>query len=207
MISPPAAVRRHPRVDPVSVTAWLVLAATGLAALVFSALDTPPAARAPVPPPPGPGSAADAGPACPRSGIVVSVGRANAAMGLRVLAVRLTVCGGSPYTVNGRPGVRVLTSTGAPIDVDMVSVRSISMALEHVDAVPGAVTLRPGESAEALLAWRNTVTAGASPPRGARLEIAARSGAASQTVQPETEIDLGSPARLGVGPWTRADIG
>ncbi|MFE7559249.1 DUF4232 domain-containing protein [Kitasatospora sp. NPDC057500] len=159
---------------------------------------TPPAPFTPAPTTP---SAAPA-PGCSPEGLALTVGEAAAAMGLRVMPVRLTNCGTRPYTLKGHPAVRVLDAERAPLAVTVERGSAGIATLENFDAAPASLTLQPQEYAEARLVWRNTVTAGNKGPDDGRfLDLAPLPGRPRLTVP--AHLDLGTTGRLGVAPWTR----
>ncbi|MEU1668092.1 DUF4232 domain-containing protein [Streptomyces sparsogenes] len=143
-------------------------------------------------------------PTCPKSGVVVQGEEPGAAMGLRVMSLKLTNCGKRPYTLNGYPTVRVLDGDGKPLDIRVAHGSAGIATLEDFDAAPRQVTLRPGQTAVAGLAWRNTVTDATNPAvNGQALDVAPAEGSPRQTV---TElIDLGNTGKLGVSPWRALD--
>lgn len=149
-------------------------------------------------------------PPCPESGVVVRVGVEEAAMGLRVVNLDLTNCGGDPVTVNGYPALRVLGADGSPLDVLIGEGSSGIADVPAFDVPPAPVTLRHGETALSGVMWKNTNTDTSVEPRvGAQLEISAAPGWPWQDVKPGTtaaieslHIDLGTTGRLGVRAWT-----
>ncbi|MEE1823511.1 DUF4232 domain-containing protein [Streptomyces sp. BE20] len=150
--------------------------------------------------PPGPSTPA---PVCSPEGVSPAVGEVAAAMGLRVMSIRLTNCGTRSYTLNGRPGIRVLDAERAPLAVTVGSGSAGIATLENFDAAAKPVTLRPGETAEFQVAWRNTVTAGDRvADHGRFLDVAPLPGRPRLTVP--AELDLGTTGKLGVSPWTKS---
>ncbi|MFC8535229.1 DUF4232 domain-containing protein [Streptomyces sp. NPDC057249] len=145
--------------------------------------------------------------ACPPSGVRVTNDRGDAAMGLRVVGIHLANCGTTDYRLNGYPALRLLDEGRDPVSgVEILhGTTAISTGIGG-DAEPRPVTLRPGESAYANLAWRNTTTDG-DPVNAPYVEVTAKPGAEPVTVTPE--LDLGTTGRLGVSPWTKtpADAG
>ncbi|MGW1183047.1 DUF4232 domain-containing protein [Streptomyces drozdowiczii] len=142
---------------------------------------------------------------CPSSGVRITNDRGDAAMGLRVVGIHLENCGTADYHLNGYPSLRLLDEdrdavTGVKI---LDGTASISPGIGG-DAEPGPVTLHPGESARAGLAWRNTTTEG-DPVNAPYVEVTAKPGAKPVTVTPE--LDLGTTGRLGVGPWKKTPAG
>ncbi|MGQ4491326.1 DUF4232 domain-containing protein [Streptomyces sp. SAS_281] len=145
--------------------------------------------------------------ACPSSGVRVTNDRGDAAMGLRVVGIHLANCGTTDYRLNGYPALRLLDEDRDPVSgVEILhGTTAISTGIGG-DARPRPLTLRPGESAYASLAWRNTTTDG-DPVNAPYVEVTAKPGAKPVTVTPE--LDLGTTGRLGVSPWTKtpADAG
>lgn len=153
---------------------------------------------------PLPGSAPTTTPApppvCSPEGVALTVGEADAAMGLRVLPVRLTNCGTRPYSLNGHPAVRVLDAERAPLAVTVKRGSAGIATLADFDAAPKPLTLQPREYAEFQLVWRNTVAAGnKAPDNGRYLDIAPLPGRPRLTVP--ADLDLGTTGRIGVAPW------
>jgi hypothetical protein len=139
--------------------------------------------------------------ACPASGVLIRAGGGNAAMGLRVHGLELLNCGTRPYPVRGYPAVQILDADRQPLDLDVFNGKSVITMLDSIDAPAEAITLKPGESAWATIAWRTTAR------DGIFIEAAPLPGRPSQTVDPGQMIDLGDGGRLGVGPWRRAATG
>ncbi|KAK1178907.1 DUF4232 domain-containing protein [Streptomyces sp. NBS 14/10] len=139
-------------------------------------------------------------PTCPGSGVYVQAEEPSAAMGLRAMSLKLTNCGKRTYTLKGYPTVRVLDEDGKPLDVRVKHGSAGIATLDHFDAAPKQVTLRPKETAVAGLVWRNTVTDPTTQAvNGQALDVAPAQGSPRQTV---TElIDLGNTGKLGVSPW------
>ncbi|WP_328685294.1 DUF4232 domain-containing protein [Streptomyces sp. NBC_00343] len=138
---------------------------------------------------------------CPASGIRVTADQGDAAMGLRVVGLRLDNCGKRDYGVDGHPllellgddlkhvnGIKILDGGGeiTPGSVD--------------DKQPGPVTLRPGESATASLVWRNTTEFG-TPVNVPYVRVRAKAGADPVIVTPN--LDLGTTGKLGVTAWQK----
>lgn len=138
---------------------------------------------------------------CPSSGVRITNDRGDAAMGLRVVGIHLVNCSGADYRLDGYPALRLLDADREPVTgVDILhGTAAISTGIGG-DPTPRPVTLRPGESAYANLAWRNTTTDG-TPVNAPYVEVTARPGDEPVTVTPE--LDLGTTGRLGVSPWTR----
>ncbi|MFJ2580154.1 DUF4232 domain-containing protein [Kitasatospora aureofaciens] len=140
-------------------------------------------------------------PDCSPGGVSLAAGEADAAMGLRAMTVRLTNCGTRPYTLNGHPGVRVLSAERAPLDIGVRHGSAGIATVEGFDAAPAPMTLQPQEAAEFKLLWRNTVTAGEKAD-GRYLDIAPQPGRPTVTVP--ADLDLGTTGKLGISAWTKA---
>ncbi|WP_328540677.1 DUF4232 domain-containing protein [Streptomyces sp. NBC_00344] len=138
---------------------------------------------------------------CPPAGTRVMADEGDAAMGLRVVGLHLTNCGTGVYHITGFPHLRLLDDKRKPVDSVRIlhGTDQISTAVTE-DARPQAVTLQPGESASASLAWRNTTGSG-SPVNAPYAEVTAKPGSPTVTVTPE--IDLGTTGELGVSPWKK----
>ncbi|WP_406450096.1 DUF4232 domain-containing protein [Streptomyces sp. NBC_00876] len=139
--------------------------------------------------------------ACPPSGVQVTADRGDAAMGLRVVGLHLVNCGSTAYRVNGYPGLQLLARDREPVTGVRIlhGTDAISTGIGG-DATSRPVTLKPGESAYANLAWRNTTGAGEAV-NAPYVRVTPKPGAAAVTVTPE--LDLGTTGKLGVGPWTK----
>ncbi|MDO0914518.1 DUF4232 domain-containing protein [Streptomyces sp. DT2A-34] len=147
-------------------------------------------------------ASSDSGP-CPKSGVRLYADDGDAAMGLRVAGLRLVNCGTRPYQLNGYPKLELHDE-----DHDTVDSVRILHGTDRISTATGGsgspqpVVLRPGEAAEAGLAWRNTTEAGVGDPVNAPyLRVWAKPGADPVMVVPE--LDLGTTGKLGVGPWKK----
>lgn len=147
--------------------------------------------------------AAAASGACPPSGIRVTNDQGDAAMGLRVVGLHLLNCGSADYSVEGYPALQLLDEDRDPVKGVRIlhGTDRISTGIGG-DPVPRPLTLRPGESAYANLAWRNTTREG-DAVNAPYVRVTAKPGATPVTVTPE--LDLGTTGRLGIGPWTKDD--
>ncbi len=140
---------------------------------------------------------------CPASGVLVSADEGDAAMGLRVVGLRLRNCGTADVALNGYPELQVLDVERRPVDgVQVVHGGARIASGTGADDPPRAFTLKPGEAAGSTLVWRNT-TEGGAPVNAPYVRVRATPGAAPVTVTPE--LDLGTTGRLGVGAWVRDD--
>ncbi|MEV5596608.1 DUF4232 domain-containing protein [Streptomyces sp. NPDC052496] len=138
---------------------------------------------------------------CPASGIRVSADQGDAAMGLRVVGLRLDNCGARDYTVEGYPLLELLDDGFEPVHgIKILHGGGGITTGTGLDTQPRPVTLKPGESATSGLVWRNTTEAG-TPVNVPYVRIRAKAGAAPATVTPH--LDLGTTGKLGVGPWVK----
>lgn len=138
---------------------------------------------------------------CPPSGVRVTADQTDAAMGLRVVGLRLENCSTRPYHLDGFPQIQLLDLKRQP--VTGVSVLHGSGGITtgtDFDEAPRSVTLQPGQSATSGLMWRNTVTDGA-PVNVPYVRVTAEPGTQPVTVTPE--LDLGTTGKLGVSPWQK----
>ncbi|MFF3942629.1 DUF4232 domain-containing protein [Streptomyces phaeofaciens] len=141
---------------------------------------------------------------CPDSGIRVTADDGDAAMGLRVVGLRLENCGDEDYTLDGYPRVTLLDEDREPVEgVDVVRGSGGIATVTGFDDAPRTVTLKPGEHATAGLMWRNTTGLGSDPVTVPYARIQAKPGAAPVVVTPH--FDLGTTGKLGVGAWKRGE--
>ncbi|MEE4541689.1 DUF4232 domain-containing protein [Streptomyces sp. V4-01] len=146
---------------------------------------------------PAPGARAAA---CTAPGPLITASDVDAAMGLRALTVTLTNCGTSPLTVRGYPDLRVLDAAGDALRVTVH--HGITVTTGLTDPPPATLTLRHGDRAVAILAWRNTVTdATVTATTGAAFAVTPPGGFGPQVVQ-ET-VDVGNTGRLDTTSWHR----
>ncbi|KUJ42588.1 DUF4232 domain-containing protein [Streptomyces sp. MI02-2A] len=138
---------------------------------------------------------------CPASGAHVYADDGDAAMGLRVVGVRLVNCGSRTMRLYGYPQVQLFDEGHRPVTgVKILHGGSAIATGTGADGPPRTVLLKPGEQAYSVLVWRNTVEAG-DPVNAPYVRIRAKTGAAPVMVTPE--LDLGTTGRLGVGPWKK----
>ncbi|WP_331281171.1 DUF4232 domain-containing protein [Microbispora rosea] len=143
---------------------------------------------------------AAAGP-CPPSGIRVTLGNADAAMGLRVVGLRLENCSAHAYRLDGYPQLQLLDEDRKPVTgVEVLHGDGGISTVTGFDDPPQPVTLKPGQSVSAGLMWRNTVTDGISV-NVPYVRVNAKAGAPPVMVTPE--LDLGTTGKLGVSPWKK----
>ncbi|WP_344828033.1 DUF4232 domain-containing protein [Actinocorallia longicatena] len=152
--------------------------------------------------PPVPLKTPTAAPACPPEGVVVSADEGDAAMGLRVIGVRLRNCGTEPYRVNGYPGLRLRDAEGTALKVDIGHGSGGVSRVESLGHPPRPLVLGPGESATAGIIWRNLVTdATVTATLVTSLDVVPVPDTPAQTVA--VHIDLGNTGRIGVSAWRR----
>jgi len=200
------AVPSYPRVRR-PLAAVVILTGAALLAAGCAARNRPVATPA-VHAPSASASAAPSAPACPASGVLITPGSGDAAMGLRVVGIDLVNCGTRPYRLDGYPSVRALDKTRAPLKVRTLrGLYPITGPLGAWSKPPKPVVLSPGEHAQAVIAWRNTYDNITHPPVvGPYASIAPSSGEAVQVITvPEGGLDLGSTGRLAVSPWRHAE--
>ena len=170
------------------------------------AADEAPSTTVPPAPPTAPPATV---PPCPPSGALVTVDVADAAMGLRVMAIVLTNCGPQSYTVEGYPTLTLLDEERRPFDVEVFHGAEPVTGNEGYctptglfDAGPQPVTLAPGERARSGVVWRNTTTDQLDRLVNAtHLSVVPAATESPQVVTPDAVIDLGTTGRLGVSAW------
>jgi hypothetical protein len=134
--------------------------------------------------------------------VEITAGESDAAMGLRVLNLKMTNTGTKPYMINGYPAVQVLDDAEKTLDIQVGEGSLGISTVEGFDDPPAQVTLQPGENAIATLLWRNTVTrSDVNATSGTYLDVAPTKGQPTQRVRPSQNIDLGNTGKLGVSPW------
>ncbi len=136
------------RCVPLSVV--LLLAACARPGLIAE----PETGRRSAPPAPEVSSVAPPTPRCVR-GIQLTVGEPSAAMGLRATTITVHNCGTEAYAVDGYPVLELLDKNQEQLAV-RVDHGITEVEQWNVPARP--VTVEPGESAHALLLWRNLTT-------------------------------------------------
>ncbi|ONK12381.1 DUF4232 domain-containing protein [Streptomyces sp. MP131-18] len=182
----------------------LVLAAAGLLAAAGCGTGTAAPAAAPAAEPAmvPPSAAPEQAPGCADSGVRVTAGLVEAAMGLRVLSIELTNCGTEPYAVHGYPQLTLLDARLRPLDAEVAEGSADIAVVEGFDDAPEPFTLRPGERATAGLLWRNTVLGGQGAPVVAEhIRAAPAPGEEGQVLTPDGGIDLGTTGEAGVQAW------
>ncbi|MFF9016826.1 DUF4232 domain-containing protein [Streptomyces sp. NPDC014870] len=139
---------------------------------------------------------------CPATGVRVTTGMVNVAMGLRAMPVTITNCGTGEQRVDGYPDVRVRDVDRKPMDVTVL--KGTGPIADLQDPGPHPVTLKPGESARSVFAWRySAVDPATQRGSGVYVEIAPAPGVARQTVLPEGGLDVGETGLLGTTAWEK----
>ncbi|TXJ74507.1 DUF4232 domain-containing protein [Streptomyces lavendulae] len=148
--------------------------------------------------------AAEAPPApgvCPPSGIRLGNDAGDAAMGLRVVGLRLENCGKRDYTLDGYPRLELLDDDLAPVHGVRIFHGSGGIGTgTGFDDPARPLVLKPGESAVSGLMWRDTTEFGTAVDVP-YVRVRAKEGAAPVTVTPH--LDLGTTGKLAVRAWTR----
>ncbi|MFH8337772.1 DUF4232 domain-containing protein [Streptomyces sp. AM6-12] len=148
--------------------------------------------------------AAEAPPApgvCPPSGLRLTADAGDAAMGLRVVGLRLENCGKRDYALGGYPRLELLDDDLAPVHGVRILHGSGGISTGGgFDDPARPLLLKPGESAVSGLMWRNTTGYG-TPISVPYVRVRAKQGAAPVTVTPQ--LDLGTTGKLGVRAWAR----
>lgn len=140
---------------------------------------------------------------CPPSGVRLTADAGDAAMGLRVVGLRLTNCGTRAYRLNGFPLLQLLDEDRKPVPAVKVIKGSGGIAtVDDFDAPARPVVLEPGQSATTGLMWRNTTEAGSAAVNVPYVRVRPKPGARPVMVTPE--LDLGTTGRLAVSPWKKA---
>jgi hypothetical protein len=137
---------------------------------------------------------------CPPSGLRLTADKGDAAMGLRVVGLRLENCGSRPYSLEGYPVLELLDGERQPVDGIGILRGTDGIPMAGGDAPPGPVTLRPGEAAVSGLAWRNTTQSGEAVTVP-YVRVRAEAGADPVMVAPH--LDLGTTGELGVRAWRK----
>ena len=142
---------------------------------------------------------------CPASGVRIEGGVVSAAMGLRAMSVTLTNCGKDAYRLKGYPKLRVLDEHREPLDVQILEGTAPIMTRDDDPGPHHSLSLKRGEKAYTVLAWRNTVTdTTTTAVSGTYLKVTPAPGTRPATVTPEGRIDLGNTGRIGTTAWQRS---
>ncbi|MFD9865998.1 DUF4232 domain-containing protein [Streptomyces niveus] len=176
-------------------------AETGAGAVPTAPAPPPPSSVAPPSPLSQPSSPpAEATPAgCPPSGLDVVIGGEDAAMGHRVVTLKLWNCGSKPYRVKGHPGLELLDEAREPVDVEVTHESDYTYTGRRDDR-PRQLTLAPNATASAVLHWNNRVTSlDGAPTPGAHILVTPAPG--EEPVSLPLPIDLGTEGTLDVTSW------
>jgi Protein of unknown function (DUF4232) len=145
-------------------------------------------------------------PTCGPLGFVLTVGPVDGASGLRVMSVLLRNCGVRPLTLHGYPAMRVLDADRRLLPVAVLDGITKVTLIPEYDVPPRPVTVRPGGSAMAVVAWRNTVTdPNVVATRAPYLQVAPAAGQPAQLLVPDGGLDVGNTGRIAVSPWLPDD--
>ncbi|MFF3613030.1 DUF4232 domain-containing protein [Streptomyces sp. NPDC002580] len=156
----------------------------------------PPRVEVPVPAITDPAVRVQQAHGCPASGLRLGTGPGDAAMGLRGMTLVLTNCGKRPYTVDGHPALAgVLDPQGATITGVRCVTGTDKVFMAPKDPGPHRFTLRPGESATAVLHWRMAAE------EGAYLRVAPQKGQDVVTLRLPDPLDIGPDNILGTTAW------
>ncbi|MFD7121662.1 MULTISPECIES: DUF4232 domain-containing protein [unclassified Streptomyces] len=138
---------------------------------------------------------------CLASGVAVSHGMVNAAMGIRAVSVGLRNCGTKPYRVNGYPEIGALDEDREPVGLKLVQGNESTGAAD--DPGPRELTLAPGESARSVLRWNNRITESGAHSTGSYVVVAAAPGEERETLP--LPLDIGSDGELRVTAWALSE--
>jgi hypothetical protein len=134
---------------------------------------------------------------CPPSGRRISSGGSDAALGLRIVGLRLTNCGTEPQRVKGYPVVELFDADHQRLPI---TVEPGAVAMADPDPGTKSLLLKPGESAFSTLSWRNTVLAdGSETLTGEYARLAAGPGEPAH--QEVLHVDPGTTGRVAVTAW------
>ncbi|MEU6666065.1 DUF4232 domain-containing protein [Streptomyces sp. NPDC046727] len=165
--------------------------ASGVTRVKVAGVTKVPAAEAP----PAPGE-------CPPSGIRLTADDGDAAMGLRVVGLRLENCGKRNYSLDGYPLLELLGKDHSPVEgVRIVRGSGGISTGTAFDEPARPLVLKPGQSALSGLMWRNTTESG-TPLDVPYVRVRAQQGADPVTVTPH--LDLGTTGKLAVRAWARS---
>ncbi|MFJ4584512.1 DUF4232 domain-containing protein [Streptomyces echinatus] len=139
--------------------------------------------------------------ACPPSGVRLTADDGDAAMGLRVVGLRLENCGTRDYSLDGYPLLELLDEDRSPVEgVRIVHGSGGISTGTGFDDPARPLVLEPGESALSGLMWRKTTGFGTAVDVP-YVRVRAERGADPVTVTPH--LDLGTTGKLAVRAWTR----
>ncbi|GGT34990.1 hypothetical protein GCM10010271_43750 [Streptomyces kurssanovii] len=140
---------------------------------------------------------------CPRSGVVVTTGVVDTAMGRRATVVELTNCGTRPYDVNGYPRIGALDADREALELTITHDHPYTDAGR--DQGPKPLTLMPGQSVKSVLNWNNRVTSFDPVTEGAYLVVTPKEGERPQRLP--FRLDIGTSGELDVTAWARDLLG
>ncbi|MFE3253956.1 DUF4232 domain-containing protein [Streptomyces sp. NPDC059209] len=176
-------------------------AETGTGAAPTAPAHSPPVSAVPSSPlsPPSSSPTGATPPGCPASGLDVVIGGEDAAMGHRVVTLKLWNCGDRTYRVKGHPGLELLDEAREPIDAEVTHESDYTYTGRRDDR-PRQVTLAPNATASAVLHWNNRVTSlDGAPTPGAHVLVTPAPG--EEPVSLPLPVDLGTDGTLDVTSW------
>ncbi|WP_340558882.1 DUF4232 domain-containing protein [Streptomyces sp. GSL17-111] len=136
-------------------------------------------------------------PDCPDPGVrVMAAGPVDGDESLSLLRVMMLNCGKEPFAVNGYPDVRVLDEGGEALDVEVHEGVAAVSEVRGFNGEPKKLSLRPGETAMAVLVWRPGSGAG-----GRSVDVAPAEGDPWQSVTSLGGKDFAAAGELAVSPW------
>ena len=136
---------------------------------------------------------------CLDPGVEISIGDGDAATGLRFIGITLRNCGTRPYTVKGYPAVTLLDAGQRTLPVRVVyGVDHVSL-MPPYDKPPQRLVLAPGQTARAVVVWRNLTTDEATIVNGEYLRVAGARGQPTHLLA--LHVDLGNTGILALSPW------
>ncbi|MER6689755.1 DUF4232 domain-containing protein [Streptomyces minutiscleroticus] len=136
---------------------------------------------------------------CPASGVRMTTGRVDGAMGLRSMILILMNCGTRPYRLEGHPAVGVLDGTGRLFPDVRSAEGTDGVPMAPADPGPAPLTLAPGGSAWAGLYWRM------GNKRGEYLRVTPEKGRDAVTFRPLEYLDVDEHGTLGTTAWQPAE--
>jgi len=184
---------------PATVTAGDATATAGLATTAppaTAATTSPSALPTPALQQPTPGKVPPSSD-CPPSGVTAVFGGSDAAMGLRVVGLKLINCSTRRQRVRGYPAINLFDAKRKPLPI---KVKPGAVAMADPDPGPRSLVLEPGKTAVAVLSWRNTVLAdGTDTLTGEYASLAALPGEPAR--RQRLHVDAGTTKRVAVTAW------
>jgi hypothetical protein len=138
---------------------------------------------------------------CLDPGVEISIGDGDAATGLRFVGITLRNCRTRPYTVKGYPAATLLDAAQRTLPVRVVNGVDHVSLMPPYDKPPQRLVLAPGQTARAVVVWRNLTTDEATIVTGEYLRVAGARGQPTHLVA--LHVDLGNTGVLALSPWAR----